>query len=209
MADMKTSPFCYFDAIYYINLDRDGVRLAEIEGRLERLGIRQESRRFSAIPSPDNGNIGCTLSHRSLVAKAKALGHKNILVFEDDALFHRDIHELLPLIVKNLDRIDWDLFYLGGHTWGSVQKVIPGCPFLRRPENITTTHAIAYNHSSYDRILEGIPEEGMLSGWIGKWRAIDQYLDKSDLRKLVASPMISMQPNLFDQPHAPRPELFF
>ena len=41
-----------------------------------------------------NHYIGCTLSHRAVIQDAKDKKYKNILVFEEDAILHKNFKEL-------------------------------------------------------------------------------------------------------------------
>jgi hypothetical protein len=72
---------------------------------------------------------------------------------------------------------------------------------LRRARRVTCSHAIAYNKSIFDRILDELPaSEDEMAVWIDKNRAIDQYLARLKVAKFVAEPMLAMQIELFGQP---------
>ena len=73
-------PFHFFDAIYCINLDRETGRWESVMRQGKALGIDHRIRRFAAIDTPTCHHIGCALSHRAIVAEAKWLGLKNVLV---------------------------------------------------------------------------------------------------------------------------------
>lgn len=198
------NPFRWFDAIHYINLDASQDKNDAMQKRLVRLGIENFCSRFPAVETPANHHIGCALSHRAIIAQAKRRGLKNVLVFEDDAVFRRDTLELLPQALEELASCEWDILYLGGHIWGEAGAPVDGCSFMRVPHTITTTHAVAYNESSFDKILADIPDnEKEMEHWLVQWRGIDQYLNKADFRRLRTEPMLALQPNLFDQPDSP------
>lgn len=63
--------FDYFDAIYCINLDRRTDRWETVQREFDKVGIRERVVRFSAIETPENGAIGCLLSHRAIIQKAQ------------------------------------------------------------------------------------------------------------------------------------------
>ena len=200
----KDNPFDFFDAIYCINLDSDSVRWSNALKRFEKLGIRYRVQRYSAIETPESHHIGCALSHRQVVAEAKEKGYENILVFEDDVIFHVDALEHLGKSVSELKQQRWFVFYLGGMKWMKLgrkpYKKIPGCEFLDRPEGMTCTHAVAYHSSFYDKLLADIPHtmEG-LENWIrDSYAAIDQYLPSQD-HLVVMSPVIASQPALLEE----------
>lgn len=207
VADVKrelSNPFNRFDMIRYINLDERPDRLEAFQKRLSRLGIELLSSRSAAVRTPNNHHVGCALSHRAVIADARQRRLKNVLVFEDDAVFDRDTLPMLSAMLEELDGIEWDVFYLGGHTWDGRGELVPGCRMLRAPLTITTGHALAYNHTVFDRMLADLPEsfDGMVD-WIGTHYGIDQYLSHLDVRKVLAEPMIAMQVELFSQRHAP------
>ncbi|MBW1615260.1 MAG: glycosyltransferase family 25 protein [Deltaproteobacteria bacterium] len=94
------NPFFYFDAIYCINLDAAERRWQEMQKRFEKLGIVDRVRRFSAIETPESHHIGCALSHRAIIEKAEKYNFKNVLIFEDDAIFLDNILELLKKSIR-------------------------------------------------------------------------------------------------------------
>lgn len=191
------NPFLYFDAIYCINLSRAADRWRKMEERFEKLGIAWVVRRFEAVGTPENHHIGCALSHRGVVAEAKKLGLRNVLVLEDDAVFHRDTLDCLRNVVSELERTPWELLYLGGHRWGKQFPVAEGCRYLEEPDGLTCTHAIAYHGSFYDRLLSDLPGDlTEMEGWVLKNTAIDQYLMRLDARRLVTRPSLATQPAL-------------
>lgn len=202
-------PFEWFDAIYYINMDRATDRLNTFRSKLKTLGIEQGAIRFAAVPTAESHHIGCALSHRTIIAEAHRQGLNNVLVLEDDAIFHRDILDLLPAMLDNLGSIEWDLFYFGGHAWGRKGELVEKCNNLRRPEVLTCTHAVLYNHTVFTRLLHDLPAGRIqMKQWLKVWKGIDQYLSMSNFHKILAEPMIAMQVELFDQPGVPHRALF-
>ena len=199
--DELANPFNRFGAIRYLNLDDRRDRRETMERRLASLGIGQLVKRFPAIRTEDNHHVGCALSHREIVADASRRGLDNILVLEDDAGFRHGLLEQLPPILDELATVDWDLLYFGGHLWGNSYEFLPGCSHLRRAGAITTTHAIAYNASVFDRILREVPSDPeAMAQWIEIHGGIDQYFAHGDFRRLLTDPVLAMQAELFDQP---------
>ena len=66
----QNSPFDYFDAIYCINLDYRRDRWNEVKIEFEEMGILDRVIRFSAIRTPENGHLGCFLSHRAIIQES-------------------------------------------------------------------------------------------------------------------------------------------
>ncbi len=193
------SPFFFFDAVYCIVTDTKSVRWAVMRKRLRALGLDRVIRVFPAVMTPENHHIGCALSHRSIISRARRQNLGNVLVFEDDAIFLDETLYYLQRSVNELKARDWNVFYLGGHTWGRTFSPAEGCSFLERPVGLTCTHALAYNRSVFDVILDELPDtvEGM-AGWIERNRAIDQFLPQLD-NIFVAAPIVASQLSILPQ----------
>ena len=59
------------------------------------------------------GEIGCSISHYSVYEKAFSMEHEITLVLEDDAEFSDDFIDKLKITLQDLDKIEWDMCYLG------------------------------------------------------------------------------------------------
>lgn len=71
--------------VIYINLDKRKDRKEEIENELKKLKIPSSKiERFSGIVDPRGGAFGCTLSHISILKRARDEKFPNILILEDD-----------------------------------------------------------------------------------------------------------------------------
>jgi len=203
------NPFFYFDAIYCINLDSALDRWQAMQERFRRLGIADRVRRFSAVETPESHHIGCSLSHRRIIERAQKQGLQNVLVFEDDALFMEETLQQLARSIEELKTQPWKIFHLGGHKWGRRFRKAQGCRFLESPcEQLTCSHAVAYHHSIYRRILDDLPGDiEAMRAWISNHCAIDQYLQGLEGR-YAAFPVVSSQPSLLPQEDAAHRDRF-
>ena len=194
--DQPDNPFDFFEAIYCLNLDRRPDRWAAALRRSFRLKIASRVERFSAISTPDNHHVGCARSWRVMIATARHRGLRNFLGLEDDAVFLDDTREVLRKGLAELAGLPWDLLYLGGAAWEPPVE-IPGHAVLQSPRYMTCTHAVAINHTAYDRLLTDIPEADGIREWITKYAAIDQYLaqrvDTGYYRAYVLNPRVATQ----------------
>jgi len=192
------SPFDYFPGIYCINLPEEAQRWREVSARFERLGIANRVQRMQAIRTQPNHHVGCGLSHRAVVAEAKAKGLESVLVFEDDVLFTDDALPGLQTGIEELRGRNWKFLYLGACRW---QKEFPPLPGLRRLASagaVTCAHAVAYHHSVYDRILHDVPDDAAtMERWLETHHGIDQYYAFSITEdKYLLSPVIATQANI-------------
>jgi len=193
------SPFSFFDAIYCITLSTDSERWKKMQERFQALGIKKRVRIFKAIETPENYLIGCTLSHRAIILSAKQQQLKNVLVFEDDAIFLDKTLYHLAKSIRELKAQSWNLLYLGGHRWRETFENAPQCSYLQKSHGVTCTHAIAYNNSTYEKILEDLPASiEQMSIWVKSHLAIDQYLRVID-NSLIVSPSVASQVELLPQ----------
>ena len=99
------------------------------------------------------GQRSCLFSHLSLIKYAKDNNLKNVLIFEDDAIFNDDINviEVLSESLEQLKNIEWDMFKLGCLFRTPVEKI---GNTLFKLGNFTAAHAYAVNHTCYDILLD-------------------------------------------------------
>lgn len=164
------NPFDFFDKIYYINMDSRTDRKEKVEALFKKYRIKAE--RFPAITLSEEQNRhliddGCTfrgderpvhalytkscaLSHLSVILRAKLMGYKNVLVFEDDVEFHEDIIQELTLALEDLKKQEaWDMFYIGCNPL-SYKKLTD---HLAKSISSLAAHAYAVNNHFYDELL--------------------------------------------------------
>lgn len=164
------NPFDFFDKIIYINLDSRPGRRVSMENLFNKYGIRAE--RFPAIqltpeqnehlrqdgcyfrgderPEHARYTKSCTLSHLSVILRAKLMRYKNVLVFEDDVIFREDIIEELSLALEDLKKQErWDMFYIGCNPL-RYKKVTD---HLGMSKGALAAHAYAVNNHFYDTVL--------------------------------------------------------
>lgn len=202
----------YFDGAYYINLDKRTDRRDHMETKLSGLGIA--AKRFPAITiDPKDmpealkkelnachdkdkdyfqdyikrkaGEVGCALSHKSIVRKAKEEGLDNILIFEDDCLFLDNWKQEINRIVEELSNIKWDIVYFGGELTGKAKSI--STTLARTESGVYCTHAYAINKTFFNEIIN------FSINWC--W-IIDLFLvnyDKKHKNFLVSKKMLTSQ----------------
>ncbi len=194
----QTNPFHFFDAIFCINLDHQVERWQDMQAQFDRLGITDQVVRLSAVETKTNHHIGCALSHRLIIEYAKRRRLGNVLVLEDDAIFHAESLQILEKTIPELALQDWNLFYLGGHKWDTKLKVCDGCQNLSVSTGVTMTHAIAYNGQVFDHLLSELPSNfDDMSHWVDENLAIDQYLRIVE-KQFMVEPTVVSQPHLYE-----------
>ncbi len=197
------SPFDCFDAIVCLNLDREPDRWREMQARFAALDIGWRVERFPAIDVPANPHAGHMQSFRALIQQARERGHRNVLMIEDDAVFLDQTLDIMRAATADLQTRSWDLLFLGGHAWGKQFPFAPGSSTLQAVGLVTSTHAVAVNHTAFDRVLDELPapdDPAALETWLAREIATDQYLaraiDRGDLDALIVWPRVATQPPL-------------
>lgn len=113
------------DKIYIINMDKDKERLKNLDKKMKSLNLNYK--RISGIdgekvyPEYKNitklrpGQLGCLLSHKEVLEDAIKNNYENILVLEDDIIFHKNFHSEFEKKYKYLLEKEkrFDLIYLG------------------------------------------------------------------------------------------------
>ena len=143
-----------FGGVYVINLDRRTDRLAQITEELSRIGL--PFKRFTGIDRKP-GILGCGLSHLAVLKEAKALGLKNILIFEDDFTFSVGAAEFWTKIRGFFEsQPDFDVCMLGH----SIQHYRIHTSLVLKVLEAQTASAYIVNAGFYDALIQ-LYEEAM------------------------------------------------
>lgn len=133
----------FFDAIYCINLDKRHDRWERVSKSFKNNNI--DVIRFPAIEHKD-GRIGCIKSHVEILKIAKERNLKNVLIFEDDVVF---INSVVDNTFEQLP-IDWEMCYIGANIHTNLIKYSDNLFTIKQA---FSTHAIAYNNTIFDFII--------------------------------------------------------
>lgn len=182
----------YFDKVYCINLDHRPDRWETVQKEFDKLNITDQVERWAGTVN-DNGNLGCTLSHLSIIKHCKEKGYKNVLIFEDDVLFVETNVDKLEKAFNELIELDnWDLFYIGS-------TVEPnGGRFVRVTDNILktnfayTTHAYCVNEQAFDPMIE-VWEDNISKGNVIVDTTLCTEIVKKRKKSFVMDPIYAIQ----------------
>tara|TARA_Y100001963_G_scaffold31057_1_gene42675 strand:+ start:6160 stop:6819 length:660 start_codon:yes stop_codon:yes gene_type:complete len=205
----------YFNHIYVICLPERMWKFRRLRVGLQRFYPEAEPQFFEAVDSRMHNNhfAGHTLASRRVIEHAKKHGYERILVFEEDAIFHKYFNYYLDNAIAELKTVEWDMVKLGGHNWEFEFPKVEGCQFLEIDNQSTCTHSIGINQSLYDIILDEIPDnlEDVLEG---KY-VIDQWYLNMFGRNLhpdrhyyhyITSPRICTQDPLLGEEDSGKPD---
>ena len=144
----------HFDRVYCINMDKRPDRWKQAQIEFKKIGIENDVIRWSGVENT-NGNLGCTLSHKTLIEHCKSEGLNNVLIFEDDVLFvEDDMGKLEEAFVELKELGNWDLFYIGVTMAPQLKSFIRVTDNILRTSFAYTTHAYAANAQAFDPMIE-------------------------------------------------------
>jgi len=128
--------------------------------------------------------MGAAHSHREVLRSVTRNGHESALILEDDAVLRDDLLDRLAEISPQLDRVDWDVFYLGLHLVRDGGKISAN---LGRVIEGYHAHAYAVKAQAVPRLIACIN------------RALEELggsfdgFDDPSLLKVYADPILAIQ----------------
>lgn len=144
----------YIDHVFYINLDKRTDRRQEIETQLNEYDITAE--RFAAIETPNEGIVGCGLSHTAVLQLAKERGYKNVLILEDDFEFlvsKKEWEEQMEHLFGETASPTFDVCMLSYNLHKS-ESLSPPNSFIGRVKYAQTASGYIVNAHYYDTIIQ-------------------------------------------------------
>ena len=132
--------FDSIEKVVYINLAHRTDRKEQTEKHLTNLFSSEKIVRFEAIKH-DNGAIGCTMSHISILEMAMKENWKNILILEDDIGWKTNNNN--SSILTKLMNSKYDVILLSGYYVKYDKETF-------RLKSAQTTGAYIVNNSYYD-----------------------------------------------------------
>lgn len=181
-------PNCFFEKGYVINLSSRQDRYVQFDQMIKQQNIGRIMR-YLVHPNPTDPAKGCADSHLSIIRQARLFGLKNVLIFEDDAMFVDNMESIIQPALQQLKDKPWDFFYLGGRLIAPAKKVSPN---LAKMIGAYCTHAYAVNHTMYDKILEYDHAH---------WKAIDVFYSMitRDFNSYICYPLaVHQRPSVSD-----------
>ena len=139
----------------YINLESRVDRDIHIKRELMRMGFLN-SERFPAV-SNENGAIGCTQSHLSVVQNAIEKRSEYIFVFEDDAQFICTKRGLQNTILEFMNNSALDVLCIGNNVLDNPKKISQR---LSRTQNTQTASCYLMKASAFQDFAE-VLEDGL------------------------------------------------
>jgi GR25 family glycosyltransferase involved in LPS biosynthesis len=187
------NPFDFFHRIYCINLSHRTDKWEQSLQEFEKVGIKDRVIRFDGIKFDENKygwmsrRGGCFGSHREIINICNKDNISNVLIFEDDVQFINNTIENLNLSLKELPE-QWNIFYLGMNPVTDIfhDPLVRISKNLLKVKSAYTTHAIAYNKTSYQDILNTLPEGDGIINWLHQNVSMDGWFMRYYLNTIEA-----------------------
>jgi GR25 family glycosyltransferase involved in LPS biosynthesis len=175
----------FFDAGYYINLDRRLDRNEHISNLLKDTDLYDFFERVSGEdginePDPMLKHRYCAASHKKVFNMAEERNHNTFVIFEDDFVFYNcENYNGIDIIEQGLEQLkdiqDWDIIYFGGYIFDeSIKKVTAN---LVKATTVLTTHGYGISKKGLSKLIKHRPfEDSAIDGWIGNNKEIIKYV---------------------------------
>lgn len=172
----------YFDHIFCINLINRPDRKQKMIKRFDKFNIKNveffttvefgfANKLLQLLQDAGHdfvnpGEISCAIAHYSIIKIAKERGYKNVLIFEDDAVLHKDFNELLPQYMSILPE-DWNMFFLYTMQYhnrshkniGNNDITFDTDIMLFKPTEAHCASSYAVNSNMYDNIIDSLDND--------------------------------------------------
>lgn len=183
----------FFEKAFYINrkdrIDRrqkfeEELAKADLLGWVERYEAVHRDKIVSKNNKPSKSEIACGASHRNIIEIAHEKNLENVLIFEDDACFLDNFHEICNKSLEQLKNVEWDLFYLSCRLFDNPINIIDRN--LIKISSCYCCHAYCVNNSAYKKYLDYDPFK----------EPVDVYLLNNDFKKYGSYPLcVSVYPS--------------
>ena len=104
---------------------------------------------------PSIGQQGCSYSHYSVVKMAKENNWDNVMVLEDDVIFHKLFNRYMNAAMEELKEIDWDIFYAHCNNTAYVKfKILKAYETIQQVTSVSYMHCWCFNKRMYDTVID-------------------------------------------------------
>ena len=122
-----------YDIAILINLERREDRKKMMVAHFEKRGVKNlfvypafdgkeilhmvvnpPRRNYFSWSTMNKNVVACALSHIGALKMAKALGHKRVLMLEDDAILSKDFLTRIEMLEEETKDLDWEHIFIGG-----------------------------------------------------------------------------------------------
>lgn len=132
---------------YIINLKHRTDRYKHVTEEIKKLPLTS----FRVVEGIVDNTKTCFQSHRECIRLAKNSKLPYVLILEDDVIFTDGITDALQATFREVQTLDWHMYYLGANLEGPVHRVSSG---LLKLTAAFAAHAYIVHERFYDVILE-------------------------------------------------------
>ena len=100
-------------------------------------------------------DYGCALSHCNVVKLAKENIWDNVMILEDDVVFHKQFNYYMNQIIEDLKNINWDICYgFKNSSLNETVEIIKEYNNIKQIKGILNLNCYILNKTSYNYIIE-------------------------------------------------------
>lgn len=140
------------DKIFYINLAKRTDRREQIEEELKQFNLYDKAERIEAIHTPQQGILGCTMSHLMTIKLAKERNYEQILILEDDFYFTVTPEEFENMLAQFFQfKIPYNVCMI---SYNLKQSKPTEHEFLQKVIEAQTASGYIIHNSLYDKMID-------------------------------------------------------
>lgn len=149
----------HIEKVVVLNLEKRADRRERMRQELAALRVPEEKILFFSATENTDGALGRTLSHKEVLAHARAEGWQNYLLLEDDAVLLKQQKHVTVLnrLLNALAHIDWEVVLLGAQVQeGQPLKSLAGVIRAADSEKVC---AYLVNQPAYTALFDALSQD--------------------------------------------------
>jgi len=145
------------DIVYFINLDNRIDRLYEFLSEMKKINFPfNKIIRIPAVSKPNQGHLGCSLSHIKAMENFICSQYNNCIIFEDDFEFTKNLNPINKAFEEFFTNIiDWNVCCLSANI---IYQENIGYKYINKITNTQTTSGYMVNKKYNNVLLENYKE---------------------------------------------------
>ena len=154
-----SSNYAGVDVIYYINLDHRTDRNTEFLEEMKKANVPTEKiQRISGVNKPNQGDLGCSMSHIKTLNEFIQSNYETCIIFEDDFTFYEP--EKVESRINDFinAKVDYDVCLLAGNVQDTDMISYPAYSGIKQIKNTATASGYMFSKKYSNTLLANFNE---------------------------------------------------
>jgi hypothetical protein len=154
-----SSNYAGIDVIYYINLDHRTDRNTEFLEEMKKANVPPEKiQRISGVNKPNQGDLGCSMSHIKALNQFIQSNYETCIIFEDDFTFYEP--EKVESRINDFvnAKVEYDVCLLAGNVQDKDMISYPAYSGIKQIKNVATTSGYLFSKKYANTLLANFSE---------------------------------------------------